>query len=205
MSGLLRIQLGRLCLAWMLVLVAAGAAAAGTTHSISGDFDGDGRRDRAELDYREPTTVRVRLSAGRITVLVRGRTPFIGLAACDLDGDARDELLTSDASSRLQVFTKRSIGLAGFEPFRPRRKGPDGLSRPCKQGFDDGSDAPVSSGVAFMRLLVGLVRSPAAIAVSTSPGGRRPCDRAGPTPHVLRSAFGPRPPPVAPELPSARV
>jgi hypothetical protein len=54
-----------LLLVWVYLLV--GAIGASAASSVIADFDGDSRPDRAELSRREPSTVRVWLSATRIT------------------------------------------------------------------------------------------------------------------------------------------
>jgi len=87
----------RLWLISVFLLAAAHVAAAGAL-SIGADFDGDGQDDRADVDRREPHAPRVRLSAVHGTIVLRGETPFAGLAPRDLADDARAELIASNES-----------------------------------------------------------------------------------------------------------
>jgi hypothetical protein len=99
-------------LAWLIGIGAASAAPS----AIVGDFDGDGRHDRAELSAAEPSAVRIYLSTTHKTSVVHSKTPILSLVARDLDGDQRDELIVRGASARLQVWTKQRNRFAKVHP-----------------------------------------------------------------------------------------
>ena len=87
--------------------------------TVIADFDGDGRHDRAELERRESSLLRVWLSTSHSTSVVRSSSPLLTIAASDLDGDGRHELIASGALGRLHVWTKRRHG---FVPLRPKHE-----------------------------------------------------------------------------------
>lgn len=100
------------------LLLFALAPAARAEVGVAADFDGDGRIDRAQLDRREPSLIRVWLSTtGRVTV-VRAGAAVSAIVAMDLDGDRKAELVTRGPSTELQVWTKSQ---KGFRSYRPRR------------------------------------------------------------------------------------
>src|SRR5262245_50449182 len=87
--------------------------------TVVADFDGDGRHDRAELERRESSLLRVWLSTSHRTSVVRSSSPILTIAASDLDGDGRHELIASGALGRLHVWTKRR---QGFVPLHPKHE-----------------------------------------------------------------------------------
>ena len=112
--------------------------------SLAVDFDGDGRRDRATVDHRQPFVVHVWLSATDTTHVLLARKPLQGIAASDLDGDHVPELIARDSDSRIHVWTHRRTG---FHKVRPRRAPPNGLSRPARHvGDEDGQPATAFDG-----------------------------------------------------------
>src|SRR5262245_44648063 len=86
-------RLRSLSLIWACILF--GATVLSAAPSVVADFDGDSQPDRAELSRREPSAVHVWLSATQSIAVVRSSTPILGIAARDLDGDKRAELIAS--------------------------------------------------------------------------------------------------------------
>jgi hypothetical protein len=120
------------------VLLAPHTAQA-AERSVRADFDGDGQRDHASLDRLEPSVVRIWLSTTRSAAIVRSPTPIAGIAALDLDGDRRAELIAGGASTGLQIWTARRHGLSPFAS----QQVPGTLARPVRHTVaDDPDDEP---------------------------------------------------------------
>lgn len=115
MHTIARVIRGLLLLTWASVVPGVPLVSAATP-SLIADFDGDGKHDRVELDRRDPSALRIWLSATRSTSVVRSPTPILVIAARDLDHDRRDELIATGASTRLHVWTKRHKGFAAVRP-----------------------------------------------------------------------------------------
>jgi hypothetical protein len=118
------------------VFLLIGATVAGAAPAVIADFDGDSQPDRAELSHREPSAVRIWLSTTRRTSIIRSSTRILSLAARDLDGDRRAELIASKASAGLQIWTKRRHGFAAFHP---KHVTLSTLAPPACHGVDDGT------------------------------------------------------------------
>ena len=109
MPALIRI-VRTLPLAGLCVLLLAPRAEA-EHRRIFADFDADGHRDHVTVDAHEPWIVRDRLSATRSTHVIRTAQPWPGhVAAVDSNGDCRPELIVSNRSRGLQVWTKAPGG-----------------------------------------------------------------------------------------------
>lgn len=135
-AGALRRILWAICVCVLLAPHAAHAA----ERSVLADFDGDGQRDHASLDRLEPSVLRVWLSTTRSTTIVRSPTPIAGIAALDLDGDRRAELIAGGASAELQVWSTHRGGLS---PFTSQPVLPGTLDRPVRHSVaDDPDDTP---------------------------------------------------------------
>ena len=78
-------------------------------------------RVRALHNGSEPSVIQIWLSKSSRTAIVRTRTAVSAIAATDLDGDRRAELVTADATTRLQIWTKRR---GGFRTVRVHRTRP---------------------------------------------------------------------------------
>ncbi len=87
-----------------LVVVVLLPRTALADHLVAADFDGDGKRDFASVDRPLSPGVRVWLSSTRKSRLLTSERPLLDLAARDLDGDGRDELIAFDGSPTLQIW-----------------------------------------------------------------------------------------------------
>jgi len=120
---------------WLMLactLLLAGFASAAEP-SLTADFDGDGLGDRAMLDRTEPSVLRIWLSTTNATATIRSQTPIIHLAATDLDGDRRSELIAGGRTG-LRVWTKKH---RDFRSYRPHHAAPDGLASPDHRTLHD--------------------------------------------------------------------
>ena len=181
---------GLVCLGLVLLVAAPVASAAGP--AVTADFDGDGLCDRAELSLHEPSAIHVWLSGTQTTWIVRSSTPVLGLAARDLDGDRRDELIASGTSAGLQIWTDRR---KGFAPFHVKRLARAPIVRPTRHSVDDGpldaaADIDQTAPPPFALALIPPARAPARVAARALP--RAPVC---PDSSLVLAPFGPRPPP----------
>jgi len=180
----------RVCLACLCVLVGAGLASASTPFVIA-DFDGDGHVDRADLTGGDQSAVRVWLSATGRTAVLRSAAPVLEMAARDLDGDRRAELIVSSTSSGLHIWKKRG---KGFRSVHPKPVAPGVLSAPSRHRVND---TPADSSDAVSPA----APCPLALALAPAPQPSAPaCLSTQLIPTRLSSEFlvpaGPRPPPL---------
>jgi hypothetical protein len=177
----------------LCVLLLAPRAEAGHRR-LSADFDADGRRDHVTVDSHEPWIVRIWLSATRSTHIIRSAQPLRGITAVDLNGDRRPELIFSNRSRGLQVWTKAPSGFVAY-PHRPRPPTRD-ISGSARHRVDDDTDelppgiASASGNLAF---LITSVNPWAAVPALGRPRAEQPRDRRS-TPRL--APLSPRPPPV---------
>lgn len=85
---------------------------------VYADFDGDGYRDHATFDPAHASLMRVWLSSNQHAGMLRSRLPLVRLAAVDLDGDGRPELVATDRHAGLHVWR---AGGGRFAPYHRRR------------------------------------------------------------------------------------
>jgi hypothetical protein len=175
------------------VAVVCPHAASAAQWSLSGDFDGDGRRDWAAVDRDDPRLLHVYLSNTRQTTIIRSRTPIRALAAANLDGDQRQELVVRVGRSGLRVWKRGDSHFRRIRAFRPFAAG---LTLPGKRlnaglveelpALASGSAPPQAAWYAGaashapdagQRLLVSAPRVPLRVVLPHAP-------------------FAPRPPPV---------
>ena len=131
---------------WLALLCLLGSArvAAAADAWVVADFDGDGIRDRAALDKRDPSTLRVWLSTTHRVSVIHSAAPVVGLSARDLDGDRRAELIVGARGTNFQVWTTRRHGLTPFKPWHARRSA---LTRATQSRVDDQPiDRPIPVG-----------------------------------------------------------
>jgi hypothetical protein len=186
----------RILLACFLCVLVAPYTAHAAERSVVADFDGDGYHDRATLDGREPSVLRVWLSTTRTTAIVRSRSPLVGIAARDLDGDRRAELLAGAGApaTGLQVWTRRH---AAFSRFQPRPVPTATFSRPVRHNVHDapgGLPLAVASAAPWLAAL-SLAPQPRAPAPAAAALVIRRADAPPPPPNL--SPLAPRPPPVS--------
>jgi hypothetical protein len=110
---------------WLAVVCALLGAprAARAEQSVFADFDGDGRRDEARVDDYHRRTVSVWLSATQRSRVLRTARPILQLAAGDLDGDGRAELVAAGGDPGLVVWKtnhKSKFKLVRSKPLLPR-------------------------------------------------------------------------------------
>jgi hypothetical protein len=105
-----------LALAYATAFLCASPAFA--NQRVIADFDGDGVRDQVSLSRHDPTVVRVWLSSTRRIDVIHSREPILQIAAADLDGDARKELVARVPTS-MRVWVRRN---GHFQSYRPRHR-----------------------------------------------------------------------------------
>ncbi len=182
-------------IAWLALIAAVPGAIAAET-CVSGDFDGDGYGDRAVLDRHEPSVVRVWLSKSRRVHVMRARVTLSAIAARDLNGDRRAELVAREAKASLHVWT---LGRSGFRAFGPREARVHVLPVPPRHHVDDrrasggplvstsGPDAPATPpatrpGMAAPADSCGTLRPAIVLAAGRGASPSRP---RSPPPHVV--------------------
>jgi len=169
-------------------------SAVASDRSVVADFDGDGRHDRATLHGGPSSEIHIWLSTIGSVAVIRTQTRIGAIAASDLDGDHRDELI-GRTSTRLQVWTMRQ---RRFEHVLPRTAPANSLGRTTRHRVDDRSEAapfavsvPDGSDIAVV-----LSPRPRAPAVPTAHLSDRLT--AGFPPSLVLAVVAPRPPPVSP-------
>jgi len=156
------------------------------------DLDGDGVHDRAIVDSREPSLLRVWLSTTGGIPTIRSSSPLIRVVATDLDGDHRAELIARDSASGLHVWTR---GRKRFHQVRPHSTDASTLAMQKRHAVDDGatdeSTGTSWDGASLLGLLLtSQPRAPASLDLGLAPGSR--WSRRS---HLPIDPFAPRPPP----------
>jgi hypothetical protein len=166
--------------------------------TVVADFDGDGRHDRAELERRESSLLRVWLSTSRSTSIVRSSSPLLTIAASDLDGDGRHELIASGALGRLQVWTKRRHGFVPLHPKRQTSRASSGQApRTVTDRSTDTSGAELPTGPIAPSLTLTAWYSPPPFVLGCTPTTRVVTRCSQPD---LLARLGSRPPPPIQQL-----
>jgi hypothetical protein len=165
--------------------------------TVVADFDGDGRHDRAELQ-RESSLLRVWLSKSHSTSVVRSSSALLTIAASDLDGDGRHELIASGALGKLHVWTKRRHG---FVPLHPKRETPRAStgqpSRTVTDRSRDTSGAELQTGRTTPSLTLTRWYSPPPFVLACTPTTHAVARCSRPD---LLARLGSRPPPLIQQL-----
>jgi hypothetical protein len=179
------------CLLLLPYVVAAAEPA------LAIDFDGDGRHDRVLIDTQQPSVLRVWLSGSDTLQVLYSHVPLQNVAATDLDGDHRPELIARDSQAHIQVWTPHR---RGFRKYRPRHSVPHELTTPTQRRVEDGNGEPagVLSGAAFAPsvLVRGSPRAPTTgVSLPSAPHRAR-----GRRTFAAHRSFAPRPPPALPLL-----
>jgi hypothetical protein len=162
--------------------------------ALIADFDGDGHGDHVTFTSREPSVVRVWLSATGTTHVIRSSEPLRAVAAADLDGDHRAELVASTRSTGLHVWTRGRNRFRTLHPNDTRQ--PAGFSSSRHRASEDGPQAPPgtdASGQTTPVVLYAAHRGPPARRAWTP----APRPVRGPTPSPSLTPFSPRPPPTS--------
>jgi hypothetical protein len=179
------------CACVLLVLLLPHSAAAGPSLAI--DLDGDGRRDQVTLDRLDPSLLHVWLSASSTTQVIRSHVPLLQVAAADLDGDHRPELIARDGNSKLHVWMRKHTR---FHWYRPRDGARPLLEQPNRRSLEDNDSEPpgVLTSAPFTPIALTLCASPRAPGLEASirraPHTARAC-----RPVAVVDPFAPRPPP----------
>ena len=166
---------------------------AASHHTVVGDFDGDGRHDRATLKRHGHTSeIRIWLSTTNATTVIHSSTRIGAIAARDLDGDHRDELIGRE-SLNLQIWSVREHRFQRLQ----RKQGPAaafGGSAPnrVEQPPDEAPAADSTAGPSSVALLL----SPRPRAPDLFPESLAVQNSAGFRSVQLLAPFAPRPPPV---------
>jgi hypothetical protein len=178
-----------------LVLLPRVAAAGGLT--LAADLDGDGQRDHVTLNRREPSVLRIWLSATDTIQVIQTRAPVQQLIAADIDGDHLPELVASDSRLRILVWTRKH---ASFKSYRRRRQraAPATLTPLSRRSFNDTNNTESSdTDASFAPAPLTLALCPSARAPNLIPSNNAFPDQ----PAALRflsaiDPFRPRPPPA---------
>ena len=158
------------------------------------DLDADGRRDHVTVDKHRPWIVRIWLSATRSTHIIRSSQPLRGITAVDLNGDRRPELIFSNRSHGLQVWTSAPGGFVAY-PHRPRPPTDDISGSPRHRVDDQSEELPPGITGTSTTLVIAVTSLNPWAAVPDTRGPRPNHPRDG------RSTFrvaplSPRPPPI---------
>jgi hypothetical protein len=94
------------------------ASEAFASDRVVGDFDGDGLRDHVAISHGDPRVLRVWLSSTHRIDVIHSPEPILHIAAADLDGDRRPELVAR-VSSKLRVWMRRN---GRFHAYRPQHR-----------------------------------------------------------------------------------
>ena len=174
-------------------LVLAPRIVAAAHHTVVGDFDGDGRHDHATLKrHGRASEIRVWLSTTNATTVIHSPTHIGAIAARDLDGDHRDELIGRE-SLQLRIWTVRE---QRFQQLH-HRNGPVGsLGQPSPDRVEEPpEDAPAADSTAGASS-VALLLSPRPRAPDLLPEWLASQVSAGFRSAQLLAPVAPRPPPV---------
>lgn len=194
MRALARILRRRLSLLSVFLLLGMPVASAAGP-SVVADFDGDGLRDHAELCLREPSQIHIWLSGTQRTWTLRSATPILSLAASDLDGDRKAELIASGPSAGLQIWTGRRGRLT---PFHSRRGSTATHFHDKGHSVDYGPDeAPAADAGQTSAPPIALALSPAARAPALVPARASTRSAAHSDSARVLAPLAPRPPPLA--------
>jgi hypothetical protein len=147
------------------------------------------------LDTREPLIVHVWLSKSGETQVIRSRVPILQIAAADLDGDNKLELIAHGSDSKLHVWKRKH---RGFHSYRRRDAARSSIEGRNCRSFDGNETEPLGEDAStpyapFALTLCASARAPGREASNT---------RAHQTVRAFHSfaavdPFAPRPPPAA--------
>jgi hypothetical protein len=168
---------------------------AASHHTVVGDFDGDGRHDRATLKrHAHSSEIRIWLSTTNATTVIQSPDRIGAIAARDLDGDHRDELIGRE-SLNLQIWSVREQSFHRLHPQKDDRAGWNGSPAPNRVE-DPPEEEPAADATAGASSVAVLLAPrprapdliPASLASSLSAGFRSA---------QLLAPVAPRPPPIA--------
>jgi len=178
------------------VLLSAPFAAA-ADRSLAADFDGDGKSDHVAIDRTEPSLLHVWLSTTGRTDVIRSPRALFRIAATDVDGDDRPELIAADASPEHLRVWKKDGARGGFRAYAPRRS--PGRALPSSHGtsvdgYADSDAEDIAASVCVHQALS--ARGPIDARRTTGLIHTAPSDDAV-RHHAWSSPSGPRAPPAS--------
>jgi len=136
-------RLLRWTLAAVVSLAGIWAPRAAAAAEFYADLDYDGVRDVVSIQTVPRTGLRVWLSKSNSTLILRTRRVITHIAASDIDGDGRIDLVASDSAARVTVWHRTNRGhLRVTHPRRVTR--PDTMSR-SRRVHGAGDEAPVAA------------------------------------------------------------
>jgi hypothetical protein len=176
----------------LLLLAAPRTYASGS--ALGADLDGDGHGDRVSVTRDQPLLVRVWLSATGITHVIRSAEPVLAVALADLNGDSQPELVATNASSGLHIWTRTQ---SGFRALRSRRhQAQVGLNHSTRNHTaDDGPASSEATSDPLNPVPSPLVLSVRPVILTFRGWNLAPRLVRGPTASPCRNPFAPRPPP----------
>src|SRR3954463_2498295 len=194
---------GLLWLTGVCAMLASPVAAA--TGTLTADFDGDGNNDRVTIDRAEPSVLHVWLSATGTGTSVRSRRPVLQIAARDVDGHHRPELITTEAGGwpwwkpahALRVW--KQDARRGFRTFHPPHRTPGTLKAPSGETPDDdppADDATDGDGAFVPARDTASSRAPAVVGPQSISRYFVPSADTALTSHVPLDQSAPRAPPA---------
>lgn len=187
-----RTRCGVLAIACACLLLAPRLVAA-SHHTVVGDFDGDGRHDRATLKrHGHSSEIRIWLSTTNATTVIHSTARIGAIAARDLDGDHRDELIGRE-SLTLQIWSVRD---QRFHRLRAHKGPAEWFGGPAPNRVEDPSDEVPAADSTAGASLVALLLSPRPRPPDRIPEPLQSDVSAGFRSAHLLAPVAPRPPPV---------
>jgi hypothetical protein len=130
-------------LAAVVSLAGIWAPPAAAAAELYADLDHDGVGDVVSIQSAPRPGLRIWLSQSNSTLILRTRRPITHIAATDIDGDGRIDIVASDSAARVTVWRRTNRGsLRVMHPRRATR--PDTMSG-SRRVHGAGDDAPVAA------------------------------------------------------------
>ena len=174
------------------VCLMAAVSPVWASDAVVADFDGDGLRDWASVERHTPSVVHVWLSTTRAWSRLDAKGPVLTLAARDLDGDLRDEVVAGGPTD-LEIWTRHP---QGFKPLHPRPVAPIALPQPVDHAVDDDGDIAPAAVSPIGAWLMMPPRTTWPHSPSCVSSGHHCPDTAVDVVDSHVSPFAPRPPPL---------
>ena len=180
---------------WMVcacALLLPRLTAAAPSLAIGFDLDGDGRGDQVVLDRDKPLVLHVWLSKSGTTQVIRSSVPILQIAAADLDGDRRPELIARDSDSQLHVWKRKRTG---FQSYHRRQAAVSPLDQRGCRSIESKEAEPPGEASTTSQFALMLCASPRAPGLEPS-AARAPSTARASSSSTAVDPFAPRPPPA---------